>query len=127
MKLRFKFESVECIAEIYENVAPMTVGAIRKALPIEAIANRWGDEIYFETEVKCVEKENSKEIVELGDVAYWIPGRALCLFFGKTPISDEFIRPASAVNVIGKLLCDISKLKNVQDGERVFVEEVKEI
>lgn len=125
MRLRFRFESVECIAEIYENIAPRTVEAIKRALPIEAIANRWGDEIYFETEIECKERENSKEIVELGDVAYWIPGRALCLFFGKTPISDEFIRPASAVNVIGKLLCDFTKLKSVRDGEKVFVEEIK--
>ncbi|MFN3384543.1 MAG: cyclophilin-like fold protein [Archaeoglobaceae archaeon] len=125
MKLRFKFESVECVAEIYETVAPRTVEAIKKALPIVAIANRWGDEIYFETEIEFEGEENSKGIVELGDIAYWIPGRALCLFFGKTPISDEFIRPASAVNVIGKLLCDPSKLKGVKDGEKVLVEEVR--
>ncbi len=125
MKLRFKFESVECVAEIYESVAPRTAEAIKRALPIVAIANRWGDEIYFETEIDCTERENSREIVELGDVAYWIPGRALCLFFGKTPISDEFIRPASAVNVIGKLLCEPSKLKGVGEGEKVLVEEVK--
>lgn len=124
MKLRFRFESVECIAELYESVAPRTIEAIRNALPIKSIAYRWGDEIYFETEIECIEKENSKEIVELGDVAYWIPGRALCLFFGKTPISDEFIRPASAVNVVGKLLCDLSKLKGVRDGEKVLVEEI---
>lgn len=65
--------------------------------------------------------------MEIGDVAYWIPARALCLFFGKTPISDDFIRPASAVNVIGKLLCNPEKLKLVRDCEIVLVEEIKEI
>lgn len=125
MRLRFKFESAECIAEVYESVAPKTVEAIKRVLPIVSRANRWGDEIYFETEIDCNERENSKEVVELGDLAYWIPGRAFCLFFGKTPISDEFIRPASAVNVIGKLLCDPLKLKNVRDGEIVFVEEAE--
>jgi len=63
--------------------------------------------------------------VEVGDVAYWIPGRAICLFFGKTPISEDKIRPASTVNVIGKVLGDPLRLKKVKDGERVFVEEIK--
>ncbi|MEM2727324.1 MAG: cyclophilin-like fold protein [Archaeoglobaceae archaeon] len=125
MKLKFKFENVECTAELHDNVAPETVKAIANALPIEAIANRWGDEIYFETKINCEAVENSKEIVEIGDIAYWIPGKAICLFFGKTPISDDKIRPASAVNVIGKILGDPLKLKKVKDGEKVFVEEIK--
>jgi hypothetical protein len=69
--------------------------------------------------------ENSKDVVELGDVAYWIPGKAICLFFGKTPISDERIRPASAVNVIGKITSDLKVLKNVKDGDEVLVEVVE--
>lgn len=125
MKLKFRFESVECTAELYESLAPETIKAIAKALPIVAFANRWGDEIYFETKIDNRVEENSKEIVEIGDVAYWIPGRAICLFFGKTPISDDKIRPASAVNVIGKILDDPVRLKKVKDGERVFVEIIK--
>ncbi|MCX8172849.1 MAG: cyclophilin-like fold protein [Archaeoglobaceae archaeon] len=125
MKLKFKFESVECTAEVYDTLAPETVKAIVKALPISSIANRWGDEIYFETDINCRVEENRKEIVEVGDVAYWIPGRALCLFFGKTPISDDKIRPASAVNVIGKIADDPLKLRRVRDGEKVLVEIIK--
>ncbi|MCS7130449.1 MAG: cyclophilin-like fold protein [Archaeoglobaceae archaeon] len=125
MKLKFKFESVECIVELYEKIAPQTVKAIAKALPIESTANRWGDEIYFETNIECRVLENSKEVVEIGDVAYWIPGKAICLFFGKTPISDDKIRPASAVNVVGRILGDPFKLKAVRDGEKVFVEIIK--
>ncbi|MCS7119229.1 MAG: cyclophilin-like fold protein [Archaeoglobaceae archaeon] len=124
MKLRFRFESVECIAEIFEDFVPETVKAIRKALPIKSTVNRWGDEIYFETGIDCDKEENSKEVVEIGDVAYWIPGKSICLFFGKTPISDEFIRPASAVNVIGKIF-DFKGLRNVREGEVVVVEEIK--
>lgn len=70
-----------------------------------------GDEIYFETDINFDEVENSKEVVEIGDVAFWIPGKAICLFFGKTPISDELIRPASAVNVFGKIIEGIEELK----------------
>jgi len=125
MKLRFVFESAECVAELGEELAPETVKAILRSLPIEAVANRWGDEIYFETNVDCRVAENSREIVEIGDVAYWIPGKAICLFFGKTPISDDKIRPASAVNVVGKIIGDPRVLKKVKDGERVFVSLIK--
>lgn len=125
MKLRFRFEKVECLAETYEELAPKTVRAIKNALPITSTANRWGDEIYFETDINFDEVENSKEVVEIGDVAFWIPGKAICLFFGKTPISDELIRPASAVNVFGKIIEGIEELKKVKEGEKVFVEEIK--
>nr|WP_269479004.1 cyclophilin-like fold protein [Methanocaldococcus infernus] len=119
-----KFKDFEIEAELYEELAPKTVRKILEGLPIKGIVNRWGDEIYFETEVIVDEEENSKEVVELGDIAYWIPGRAICLFFGKTPISDDKIRPASAVNVIGKIINIekyIDKLREVKDGEVVEV------
>ena len=56
------------------------------ALPIQASASIWGDEIYFRTSVQT-EEEDAKEVVELGDVRYWPPGQALCLLFGPTPAS----------------------------------------
>jgi hypothetical protein len=122
VRVRFKIGDVECTAELYEDLAPRTVQAIVRALPIKSTANRWGDEVYFSTEVNVDEEENSREVVEIGDVAYWIPGRAICIFFGKTPISDDKIRPASAVNVIGKVIDDPLKLKAVSDGDDVTVE-----
>lgn len=106
--------------ELWEDVAPKTVGSIASALPIRGFVNTWGEEIYFDTEVEVYEEENSKEVVELGDIAYWIPGKALCIFFGKTPISDDEIRPASAVNVIGKIR-DLEGLKEVKAGTPVEI------
>jgi hypothetical protein len=89
------------------------------ALPISAAANTWGDEIYFGIPVDA-ELENAQEVVDLGDLAYWPPGRAFCVFFGPTPASrgDE-IRPASAVTVIGKVEGDSTILKRVQQGDSV--------
>jgi len=124
MKLRIKAGDVVCEVELYEDVAPETVRAIADVLPIKSTANRWGDEIYFTTDVDVGKEENSKEVVELGDVAYWIPGKAICLFFGKTPISDDKIRPASAVNVIGRIVSDLEVLKRVKDGDSILVEAV---
>ena len=93
------------------------------ALPIEAQASTWGHEIYFRTELKASE-DDAREVVEFGDVGYWPPGQALCLFFGPTPMSrgDE-IRPASPVNVLGKIEGDAAVLKSVGPGAGVTVEQ----
>ena len=99
-----------------------TADLLWDALPIDAQASTWGDEIYFRTEVEAGE-EDAREVVELGDVGYWPPGQALCLFFGPTPMSrgDE-IRPASPVNVLGKIEGDAAVLKSVGAGAAVTVE-----
>ena len=124
-RLKFKAGNVECEIELYDNLAPITVGEILKALPIESEANRWGDEIYFEIPVSLGE-ENSQEVVEKGEVAYWPPGRSLCIFFGKTPASRENeIRAASPVNVVGKVEGDVDILKGVKDGEKIRMRKIE--
>jgi hypothetical protein len=90
-----------------------TADLVWEALPITASGSTWGDEIYFRTEVQA-EEEDGREVVELGDVGYWPPGQALCLFFGPTP--------ASAVNVVGKIEGDSTVLKSVPSGQQVLVE-----
>lgn len=112
-------------AELYEDVAPETVEAVRRNLPIKGYANRWGDEIYFETEIVVEKEENLRDVVEIGDIAYWLPGRAICIFFGKTPVSDEEIRPASPVNVFGKVMGDLESFKKIGDGEEVEIKLLK--
>jgi hypothetical protein len=101
-----------------------TASKVFEALPITSTVNTWGDEIYFTTPVDA-KPEDAKELVSLGDIAYWPPGKAMCIFFGKTPISrgDE-IRPASAVNIIGKVEGDLKLLKKVKDGEEITIRPV---
>ena len=111
----------EVQAELSEE-NPRTAQAIWEALPIEARVNTWGDEIYFSIPVD-IGAENPKEIVDMGDLGYWPPGNAFCIFFGPTPASrgDE-IRPASPVNVVGRVLGDPMVFKKVRGGERVTLE-----
>ena len=99
-----------------------TAELVWDALPISASASTWGDEIYFRTELSAGEHD-AREVVDMGDVAFWPPGQALCLFFGPTPMSvgDE-IRPASAVNVVGQIEGDATTLKAVPSGAPVMVE-----
>jgi hypothetical protein len=101
-----------------------TAGKIGAALPIEGKVSTWGEEIYFSIPVEVELDDSAKEVVELGDLGYWPVGRAFCMFFGRTPMSDgDEIRPYSAVNVIGKLQCDLEPLKKIRDGEDVLIRE----
>ena len=112
----------ELQAEILEEKNPKTARAILEALPIVGKANRWGDEIYFETPVK-LEEENAQRDVEVGDLAYWPPGNAICIFFGRTPVSIcEKPRAYSPVNVFGRIIGDPEILLKVKAGELIKIE-----
>ncbi|MFW6438145.1 MAG: cyclophilin-like fold protein [Armatimonadota bacterium] len=95
---------------------------IAEALPIEAEASTWGEEIYFSIDVDCG-GEDMQAAVDLGDLGYWPPGSAFCMFFGMTPMStaDE-IRPASPVIVVGRMDGDLDALKSVAAGSLVRIE-----
>lgn len=101
----------------------VTSRAIYEALPIRANGQRWGGEIYFSINVSFELEEGSRDVVEEGELAYWPPGQAFCIFFGATPASSgDEIRAASAVNVIGKLKGDLSGLWGIADGAEVAIE-----
>lgn len=105
-----------------------TAGKVWDALPIKSFTSTWGDEIYFQIPVKAkLEDGFAQEVVEIGDLGYWVEGECFCIFFGQTPVSKPGeIRPASAVNIIGKIEGDWQALKKVKEDETVVVEELKE-
>jgi hypothetical protein len=107
--------------ELDENLAPKTVRSIIDLLPITVPIHVWGEEIYTDPIPVKVSSENSKDVVDLYDVAYWPPGNAICLFFGPTPMgTKDEIKPYSPVNVIGKIKeTDKNLLKNIKDGTKV--------
>jgi hypothetical protein len=101
-----------------------TTKALIGILPVKAKVNTWGDEIYFDIPLN-MEIENGKQVVEMGDVAYWPEGPCLCLFFGQTPASrGNEIRAASPVTVLGRIVGDPKVLKSVRSGAEVTVEKV---
>ena len=98
-----------------------TAQKIWDALPIEGRVNTWGDEIYFSIPVN-VGLENAKVLVSEGDLGYWPPGNAFCIFFGPTPASQgDEIRPASPVNIFGKITGDPKVFKKVSSGEKIII------
>ena len=117
--LHMKAGSLEASAELNES---QTAESIWQSLPITGYAQTWGDEIYFSIPL-ALPLENGQEIVGMGDLGYWPTGKAFCIFFGPTPASmgDE-IRPASAVNVFGKVTGDATIFKQVEEGTEVVIE-----
>ncbi len=111
---------VQVDAELNDNP---TAKAVVQELPIKGAANRWGGEIYFAIPVTAELEEDSREVLEAGELGYWPTGKAFCIFFGPTPASEgDEIRAASDVNILGKIKSDISGLWNVPDGADVIIE-----
>lgn len=118
-RIKIKAGEVKVTAELNNT---RTAQEIWDALPITGRGNRWGDEIYFSIPVSP-EPENAQELVNMGDLGYWPPGKAFCIFFGPTPMSQgEEIRPASPVNVFGKIIGDAKVLKQVASGTELVIE-----
>ncbi len=101
-----------------------TAAAIWGELPLERTVNTWGDEFYFDIGVAAELEPGASDLVEVGDLGYWPPGQAFCIFFGRTPVSrGEEARAASPVNVIGRLdEVPVEALRGIPNGAPVRIE-----
>jgi len=120
MKIKITIGKLSMEAEL--NDTP-TAKKVAEALPIKTSFNTWGDEIYFAIPVTASVDKHAQEVVEVGDLGYWPPGKAFCIFFGQTPASQPGkIMPASAVNMLGKVLGDATEFKKVMNEKSVLLE-----
>jgi len=100
-----------------------TADAIWNAMPIKGHANTWGDEIYFSIPVDVASAKDARDVVEIGELGYWPPGNAFCIFFGRTPASHgSEPRAASPVNVFGRIEGDATVFKKARSGAKVTIE-----
>ena len=114
------------IIELVDTFSPKTCKSIIDSLPFSVNAHVWGEEIYTDESPISQSEENAKAIVDLNDVAYWPSGKAVCLFFGPTPIGkkDE-IKPYSPVNVVGKIIePDKSIIKKFNVGAKISFKKI---
>ena len=107
--------------ELNDTFSPKTCNSILDSLPFTVNAQVWGEEIYTDESPISQAEENAKALVDLNDVAYWPSGKAICLFFGHTPIGKKGeIKPYSPVNIIGKIMnADKSVIKNFKEGTKI--------
>ena len=113
--IKFIIEGVgEAEAEFVRHLAPRTIDAITKKLPLEGRAALWKEEVYFEISVTAGE-EKPKPTVEKGTIAYWPMGNAICIFYGES-------QPYSPVNIIGKVTKGLEQFKATKSGAKIRME-----
>jgi hypothetical protein len=119
-KLKIIVGSVELTAELYDTP---TADAIYNSLPIESEAHTWGEEVYFSTPIKVIRESDAKDVVDAGELAFWVEGNSIAIGFGRTPISvgDE-IRLAAKTNIWGRALQPVDALRVARDGDPVRLE-----
>lgn len=119
-KIKMTFNNLEIKAELFDTP---TADAIWSALPFESKAQTWGQEVYFTTPVTAQLEQDAKDVVEPGELAFWVDGSAIAMGFGPTPISrGNEIRLVEPTNIWGKALDDVKQLAPIQAGTPIRVE-----
>jgi len=117
VKVKFTVEGLgEAEGELVRFMAPRTVDLIVRKLPMEGRAALWKEEVYFETPIKMGE-EKAKGTVEVGTIAFWPMGSAICIFYGNS-------QPYSPVSILGKITANLELFKQVKSGTKIRVETV---
>ena len=121
-KIKMTIGSVVLEAELFDTP---TAEAIWNALPFSSKANTWGEEVYFSTPVHVKREADARDVVQPGELAFWVEGDSIAIGFGRTPVSrgDE-IRLAARTNIWGKAKGDVKYLKSVKSGAPIKVEKV---
>ena len=122
MKIKITVGNISLRATLSDN---KTAQAIYNTLPIESSYNVWGDEFYFAIPVHMFIEEG-RDIMEIGELGFWPPGNAFCIFFGRTPVSiDGRPRAASAVSPFGKIDGDATVLRQAK-APTIKIEKLEE-
>lgn len=122
MPRRIRIISGDIRAEAELNDSP-TAQAVWSALPLEADAFTWGDEVYFDIPVEADPEPDARAEVAVGELGYWPAGNAFCIFFGPTPASSGDVPvAASPVNVLGRVLGVATVFRTIKRGDMVRIE-----
>ncbi len=121
-RLHMTIGSVTLDAELFDTP---TADAIWNALPFTSKAQTWGEEVYFSTPVSVKREADARDVVQVGELAFWIEGDSIAIGFGRTPISrGAEIRLAARTNIWGSVRGDVQQLKNVKAGAAIKLEKI---
>lgn len=118
-RMRMVIGSVEIYATLLDTP---TADAVWAALPLTSVARTWGEEVYFAVPVTVGREPDARDLVEAGEIAFWVEGSSIAIGYGRTPVSrgDE-IRLAAPVNIFAKSETDVRALAAVAPGDRIDV------
>lgn len=111
MKMIIEIQNIKLEVELYDNQSAKELAA---ALPQTISMSRWGDEYYGKLSASLSAGGKKRDNYEVGEVAYWPPGNAFCIFFGPTPASfDDQPMMASPGIPLGMITSDVAVLKKL--------------
>ena len=113
MEIEIEITKKGKLKAILDDRNPETAKAFYKNLPVEGPAQLWYDEIYFPILLEH-DYENPSPTSDKGDISYWPPGNAFCIFFGDS-------QPASDVNHIGRAVDGLEIMEQVDEGDWVVI------
>jgi len=121
-RIKITIKNISLNAELFDTPCATIIAGM---LPFETGPNEWGDEFYLEIPVKMPLDDTATTQVKVGEIGFWPPGNALAIFFGPTPISSgsEPV-PASAVNIVGRIIEDAKVLKKTKGARSIRIEKV---
>ncbi len=100
-----------------------TARLISKSVPINSKIQMWGEEIFFNTNIQVALEDDAKEVMQLGELAFWTEGSAIAIGYGKTPVSiDQEIRLIGPCNVWGNSNFKKSDFDNVKPGDDISLD-----
>ena len=121
-RIRMTIGFVTLEAELFDTP---TADAIWNALPFVSKAQTWGEEVYFSTPVSVKREADARDVVQAGELAFWVEGDSIAIGFGRTPISrGAEIRLAARTNIWGRVPGDVKQLKNVKAGAAIKLEKI---
>jgi len=117
VKVKFIVEGLgEAEGELVRFLAPRTIDMVVRKLPMEGRAALWKEEVYFETPIKMGE-EKAKATVEVGTIAFWPMGSAICVFYGSS-------QPYSPVSILGKVTANLELFKQIKSGTKIRIQSI---
>ena len=121
-KIKISSGTVELVATLLDTP---TAAAIYEKLPVESRAQTWGEEVYFEVPIQAAREANAKDVVEAGEIAFWVEGSCVAIGFGRTPISlGSEIRLAAKTNIWAITSDDVKKLATVRPGQKITIDKL---
>ena len=99
-----------------------TARAVLEQVPFKSEAQTWGDEVYFSAPVAAAKEADAQEVINAGEIAFWVEGSCIAIGFGPTPISNgNEIRLAARTNIFADALTDVRLLSRARAGDPVHV------